>query len=56
MDSDLKKRLLIIAIIFAVVMAIYYLTSPYQNCIRSTDMKKALQEDVVPWCIANTRW
>lgn len=56
MDSEFKNKLLIIAIIFAVVMAIYYLTSPYQNCIRSTDMKKALQEDVVPWCTKFTRW
>jgi len=56
MDDALKKRLILIAAIFIAVIALYYLASPYHNCIRSTDIKKALQEDAVPWCTKFTRW
>jgi hypothetical protein len=35
MGSELTKRLFVIAFIAALVVGIYYLASPYQNCVRA---------------------
>lgn len=59
MDDELKKKLIVIAAIFVAVIGIYYLTSPYQNCMRSTDAKNSFKEDpsrLALFCTKFTRW
>ena len=36
MDSDLKKKLILIGAVFMAVVSFYYIASPYQNCKRNT--------------------
>ena len=35
MDHDLKNKLIVIAAITSSIVAVYFLISPYQNCVRS---------------------
>jgi len=47
MDKNLKNALIIIA----VLVGVYYLISPYQNCMRGADEWRALG-----WCTINASW
>lgn len=35
MDNEFKKKLIIVAVVFAAALIFYFIASPYQNCIRS---------------------
>lgn len=35
MDNEFVKKLILIGVVAAVVVALYYIMSPYQNCVRS---------------------
>lgn len=36
MDQDLKKKLIMIGVIFALAAVFYYFASPFQQCMRAT--------------------
>jgi hypothetical protein len=53
MDENFKKTLISLSLIVGVVLVLYYIMSPYQNCVREFDR---LGRTNTLWCSANTRW
>jgi hypothetical protein len=53
MDENFKKKLILIAVISGVILVLYYIMSPYQNCIR--EFKRTGSTHYV-WCSAKTSW
>ena len=49
MDSDLKKKLVLVGAVFAAALTFYFIVSPYQNCIRDSNRTAA-------FCTAKTTW
>jgi hypothetical protein len=53
-----KQILIIIAVIVISIIGLYYLMSPYQNCLRLgevTSLRKLLYEKP-HWCLKDTNW
>ena len=48
MEEKDKKNLIKIGIAIVIVLALYYVFSPYQNCMRA--------EDFSSWCTQATQW
>lgn len=46
-NADFIKKLIWIAAIAVAALVVYYITSPYQNCLAKSDKN---------WCIQHTSW
>lgn len=55
MNNDFQKKLVLIAVVAGVILALYYLMSPYQNCVRGLSVDADYQR-VVGVCLQNTDW
>mgnify|MGYP003123788462 CR=1 FL=1 len=47
--NDPKHLLAAVAVVVVVIVGLYYLMSPYQNCVRESSYTK-------DWCITKTGW
>ena len=45
-----------ILVIAAVCVAIYFIASPYQNCLRGDAMKDRSSETAERFCLSKTSW
>jgi len=52
--SALERSLIIIGVVFLLIVAFYYLASPYQNCIKNSDTPVSDGQRI--WCMRNTSW
>ncbi|MBI5006687.1 MAG: hypothetical protein HZB95_06120 [Nitrosomonadales bacterium] len=50
MDDDTKKKLILVGVVAVAILAIYYVVSPYQNCVRSKG------NGFAGWCTMHTGW
>jgi hypothetical protein len=49
-DKDLKKKLILIAVVFVLALVFYMIASPYQNCMRTSTSDRS------GFCSSNTSW
>lgn len=57
MDSDLLKRLILVAFIGVVLVGVYFVTSPYQNCLRAFNAEvSSVSLQQKGRCLDNTSW
>jgi len=52
--SALERNLIIIGVVFLLIVAFYYVASPYQNCIKNRDAP--VSDSRRDWCMRNTSW
>ena len=53
MDDNFKKTFISMSLIVVVILVLYYIMSPYQNCVREFDR---LGRTNTLWCSEKTRW
>ncbi len=52
-NKQLRNYLILMVAVIVGVLALYYLMSPYQNCVRDIDADRASQFVL---CVENTSW
>ena len=55
---DGKKPIVIVVIVVVAIVGLYFLISPYQNCVRNQTALKAEGKHPanIQWCIKYTSW
>ena len=56
MDNEFLKRLVIIVVLLGVLVAMYYIASPYQNCMRELGSRNVIDTGMVMACHRATSW
>jgi hypothetical protein len=51
-----RHPLVIIAVVAVIVIGLYYLISPYRNCVRHYGQTQGSVRDKLAFCTLNTSW
>jgi hypothetical protein len=55
-NDKLRNAIILMAAAALFVLAIYFIASPYQNCVRGLNGAPAGKLKVVQYCSANSTW